>query len=229
MLDDDDTSRVWDEHEWERFLQQQDRRAEQYIELMDRFIDHPERDRIVAEEMGWVHLLNEPEEFDEEPLEHPSLELLAFAETADEDRDLREFQDGEDLQEEDEACEVHPLYQAAFALSIWSDQTIESLGDIAISHPSAVRLSVCHSLLSAKLAVALSDDWGDEIGMTIAYLKRGLRAAHTSLDTVNELHAAGIFGETLRDEYVGRIFQVRDGIIELMGLFRAESRRRFGA
>ena len=51
--------RVWDEYDWERFLQQQDRKTEKYMELLEKYIDDPNRDQIIAREMGWHHLLDE--------------------------------------------------------------------------------------------------------------------------------------------------------------------------
>ncbi len=51
-----DSDRAWDEYEWERFLQQQDQKTEKYMELLEKYIDDPNRDEIVAREMGWSHL-----------------------------------------------------------------------------------------------------------------------------------------------------------------------------
>lgn len=43
----------WDEQQWERFLQRADARAAKFQELLETLVDHPEGDRIIAEEMGW--------------------------------------------------------------------------------------------------------------------------------------------------------------------------------
>ena len=59
MAESDEPEKVWDEYDWERFLQQQDRKTEKYMELLERFIDDPNRDQIIAREMGWYHLLDE--------------------------------------------------------------------------------------------------------------------------------------------------------------------------
>ena len=40
-----DSDRAWDEYEWERFLQQQDQKTEKYMELLEKYIDDPQRDR----------------------------------------------------------------------------------------------------------------------------------------------------------------------------------------
>src|ERR1043166_1148756 len=50
--------RVWDEYEWERFLQQQDSKAEKYMRLLEEYLDDPQRDEIIAREMGWTQLLD---------------------------------------------------------------------------------------------------------------------------------------------------------------------------
>ena len=51
--------RIWDEYEWERFLQQQDHKTEKYMELLEKYLDDPQRDEIIAREMGWTQLLDE--------------------------------------------------------------------------------------------------------------------------------------------------------------------------
>ena len=43
----------WDEHDWERFLQRADARSAKYQELFETLVDHPDRDRLIAHDMGW--------------------------------------------------------------------------------------------------------------------------------------------------------------------------------
>jgi len=50
--------RIWDEYEWERFLQQQDGKTEKYMQLLETYLDDPDRDEIIAREMGWTQLLD---------------------------------------------------------------------------------------------------------------------------------------------------------------------------
>src|SRR3954447_15541234 len=57
--------RAWDEYEWERFLQQQDQKTEKYMELLEKYLDHPQRDQIIAREMGWTQLVNTEDWSDE--------------------------------------------------------------------------------------------------------------------------------------------------------------------
>ena len=51
--------RMWDEYDWERFLQQQDGKTEKYMQLLETYLDDPRRDEIIAREMGWTQLLDE--------------------------------------------------------------------------------------------------------------------------------------------------------------------------
>ncbi len=57
--------RAWDEYDWERFLQQQDHKTEKYMELLEKYLDHPQRDQIIAREMGWTQLVNSDDWSDE--------------------------------------------------------------------------------------------------------------------------------------------------------------------
>src|SRR6266852_6677344 len=62
---DREPERAWDEYDWERFLQQQDQKTEKYMVLLERYIDHPQRDEIIAREMGWSGLAGENDWRDE--------------------------------------------------------------------------------------------------------------------------------------------------------------------
>ena len=153
----------------------------------------------------------------------------------DEDDDLLddEDEDGADDEDEDEdeaaenRYDRHPLYQAASALAVYVDQLFDDT-DPASQHPAAARLTTSITLANVKLAAALTDDDVDELGMTIAYLKRALKAATNALDASAQCrHEKLLDDEDTRDLRM-RIFQVRDGIILLMGYYRNEWRRRYG-
>ncbi len=216
---DSDSDRAWDEYEWERFLQQQDQKTEKYMELLEKYLDHPQRDQIIAREMGWTHLLNE-EEWSEE------VDALMAQEGGGE-----ESESGSDLEQvsnPSESFEDHSLYRAAFALTVWIDQLFDENSSLQ-NEPSAVKLATHSALASAKLAAALSDEDVDEIGMTIAYLKRALKAITTSMQGGGELLAQKLISPRQHAVLMQRLFQVRDGIITLMGEYRGEWLRRFGS
>jgi hypothetical protein len=208
--------RMWDEYDWERFLQQQDGKTEKYMQLLETYLDDPRRDEIIAREMGWTQLLDEKDWSAEVDA------LLDETATEEEESDVDNTTDsGETFQE-------HNLYRAAFDLTLWIDQLFDQNATLQ-NEPAAVKLATHAALASAKLAAALSGDHLDEIGMTIAYLKRALKAITTSMNAAAQMRkAAGLIS---RSEYLvlqQRLFEVRDGIVSLMGEYRGEWRRRFG-
>lgn len=220
MAESNEPDPVWDEYDWERFLQQQDRKTERYMELLEKYIDDPDRDQIIAREMGWPYPV-ESEEFD--------WKEVSFE--AGGENDGEAFGESEEFEESEgipESFELHPLYQASFALTVWLDQLFEELGGELQNHPAAVKLATNGTVASSKLAAALSDDDVEEIGMTIAYLKRALKAITNAIDASVALAEEIKLGSHRRRQLRARLFQVRDGIIELMGEYRNQWRLRYG-
>ena len=212
----EESERMWDEYDWERFLQQQDHKTEKYMQLLEQYLDDPQRDQIIAREMGWTQLLDANDwstEVDALLDENPAEESAS-----DTDQAAAAFDTFED----------HSLYRAAFALTIWIDQLFDEDPSLQ-NEPAAVKLATHSALASAKLAAALSDDDVDEIGMTIAYLKRALKAVTISMDAAAQLLSGKLITATQHSVLQRRLFQVRDGIITLMGEYRSEWRRRFGS
>jgi hypothetical protein len=200
--------RMWDEYDWERFLQQQDGKTEKYMQLLETYLDDPRRDEIIAREMGWTQLLDEKDW---------SAEVDALLDESATDEEESEVENPADS---GETFQEHDLYRAAFDLTLWIDQLFDQNATLQ-NEPAAVKLATHAALASAKLAAALSGDHLDEIGMTIAYLKRALKAITTSMNAAAQLRkAAGLIS---RSEYLvlqQRLFEVRDGIVSLMGEYR---------
>src|SRR5436853_2222492 len=96
---------IWDEYDWERFLQQQDQRTEKYMELLEKYIDDPQRDEIIAREMGWAKSTGDGDW---------SAEVDALL---DEDWHIQNEEVGEtEAQKAADSFEDHILYRAAFGL-----------------------------------------------------------------------------------------------------------------
>src|ERR1044072_8934840 len=93
--------RAWDEYQWELFLQQQESKAEKYMQLLEDYLDDPQRDEIIAREMGWAQALESRDWADE-------FEVIT-------DDDLAEADDStvEDVARSAAALEGNDLYRAA--------------------------------------------------------------------------------------------------------------------
>src|SRR4051812_40450538 len=175
-MPDHPSDKIWDEYDWERFLQQQELRTEKYMELLEKYLNHPERDELIAREMGWTHLLNgETRDWEEEV-------------DAEFEKELAETDAGEgETAEAGHRFERHPLYQLTIKLGAELDEIFSAAPPKVQEHPAAVTLQSQNTLAAAKLAAALNDDDVEELGMSIAYLKRALHAITLSLAAVVHL------------------------------------------
>src|SRR5438876_10498326 len=125
---DHEPERAWDEYDWERFLQQQDHKTEKYMDLLEKYLDDPQRDQIIAREMGWTQLLESKDW---------SAEVDALL---DEDSSDNAIDDGTEPPAPSETFEDHSLYRAAFSLTIWIDQLFDQDASLQ-NEPAAVKLA----------------------------------------------------------------------------------------
>jgi len=197
----------WDEYQWERFLQDQDRATEKYFRLLEKFLDHPDRDALIASEMGWSDCPTDPE-----------IEELAayYAESGHPPDEVADA-----IENEFERFAKTRIYRDALMLHRWI-HALFGRDERIRAHPEATRLSARSALCGAKIAAALCGDDSSEIGMTLAYLKRALKAANDALDAIAKLSDAGLL-ETRRAQNARRlVFRIRDRIVNHMREFRTE-------
>lgn len=219
-------SELWDEYQWERFLQQQDQKTEQYFQLFEKYSDHPERDEIIAREMGWNV------DFDADPgdatiiwsADDGEFDPVSFDEDADFDEDMDDDSEEECVLGSLENSEVYlqcmELNRRVFHI-IEKNETLRS-------HPLGLELASRASTCSAKMAAALCGGDFSEIGMTIAYLKRSLKAANDCLAAVTKLRDAGLLVVSDSSSFTDVLFPIRERLVDMMREYRVELRRRRG-
>lgn len=187
MYDDE----IWDEFKWEEFLKEQDKKVDRYMELFYRYRDDPNRDEIIAREMGWTWFLDEEETADEELF--------------DEDDDVEEGEEWkiaagiEDKSYEVDSFEKSPLYQKAHVFAVNALRFADQLPEKFRSDSSVVDFISNATIAGAKVAGAtgIGDDDLNDIGCNIAYCKRGLSAANLAIAALNEMKEKRIVaGET---------------------------------
>jgi|ERR1041385_4093969 hypothetical protein len=214
----DDENQIWDEFKWEEFMREQDKKVDRYMELFYRYQDDPNRDEIIAREMGWTWLLNDLKDTDGTPIQ-----------------DKEEIEEGEEWKaaagiDDNEMEELHrykdlPVYQIShdFALRAFrfSDQLPERVGK-----DSAVVDFVSNAMIaSAKIAggTGIGDDI-EELGGNIAYCKRGLAAANLSIAALCEMKEKKIIEDRIYLELLEEATEVRNAIavhvLELREKFR---------
>ena len=218
-LPEPEPGRPWDEYDWERFLQQQDRKTDEYLRLLEKYADHPDRDAIVAKEMGWDEIEEESDhDWGDEVDEIFPDEVVESDAEVDKPEDAPGFLVNR---------ERHPLASEAFNLTLQVSKWIGTESHSPEGDAAATQLFAGVSNCGAKLSAALGDDY-DELGMTLAYLKRGLKSITGGLEAIDPCGKTGLITRAQADELRRRVFAVRGGIIELMGELRNEFRRRNG-
>ena len=213
----DEEEEPLNEFEWEQELRDADRRAEAYQEAFDRYRDHPQRERLIAEAMGW-----EPEEVEDFREDwHGVTESMQATDPA-------ELLENAGMFTEDEEGAHHPLSRRAmdFALRLQRDAKARGLfeGDIARDNPV---LSVIVSIiaLGGKLAAALDGSmqgFDPEPGFVIAMLKRAQMPLNEALHALASIQMSGLPRDTRAWLVAARneLFDLRKDIIDLMSDLR---------
>ena len=206
---------AWDEYKWERFLQQQDQNTEKYFQLLEKYMDHPDCDEIVAEEMGWS-IFEEAEQAQEqfENFLSEAVEYLTDEEEQEYDDEFEEF--------------THSaVYEDTLRLHRWINRLLDTREDLR-EHPEAVRFATRSAICGAKLAAALCGQDQTEIGMTIAYLKRALKAANDALEAAQNLADSGTLDRRRANHGRRLVFSIRNSVVDHMREFRRLWSERYG-
>ncbi|HWB05857.1 MAG TPA: hypothetical protein VG796_22740 [Verrucomicrobiales bacterium] len=201
------------EFQWEQELRDADRRAEAYQEAFDRYKDHPDRERLIAEAMGW-----DPEEVDE--LTDELSEVSANMQPEDPQSLI---ENANSIAGDDEESH-HPLCRRAmnFALNLQREAEARGLLDPDAARDSPV-LTVIVSIiaLGGKLAAALdpmSEGLDPEPGFVIAMLKRAQIPLNEALHALSSVDMARLSRETRGwlTQIRGELFDLRNDILDLM-------------
>lgn len=206
MYDDE----IWDEFKWEAFLKEQDKKVDRYMELFYRYQDDPNRDEIIAREMGWTWLLEKDEEdesesgfadefFDDDDDEGEEWKIAAGIKD-----DLSEFDD----------FHKSPLYQKAHAFAVTALRLSDKLPERFRSDSSVVDFISNAAIAGAKIAggTAIGDEDLNELGCNIAYCKRGLAAANLAIAALREMKGKKIIDGEFYLKLVKEATEIRNGI-----------------
>ena len=220
---------IWDEHRWEAFLRESDRRVDRYMRDLYVFLQrHPQPDsddeerlllwksrlRAYMESRGWADpefpLGPEAEsEFDEPPADLEDLISAAnFFSEPDED---------------DTGANTIPVYPDAVALGTsvlaWAHALPGEVKDSTL-------VQYCSHVMQVAANLAKGHGIGyeqDMIGGNIACVKRGLASANAALSLLKEMRAASYMDEVTYLRLFEETFEIRNEV----GLYVQDLRRRF--
>lgn len=210
-----------DEFGYEKFMRESDARTDKYMELLEKYEGHPDRERIVAREMGW-EWLEEALEADErgalpprEREEIPPLEPNPLTEGVDWVRD----KDG---------YIHHPLTKRAFESGVAMWHYCEDRGLLGENGDTDLFEMVFQfQTAGAKIAGALDslaydEDDSRDGGFIVAALKRSLNYLHMSVAAADKVAEKKLLPSDRFESFRSELFEVREKILELMERFRAK-------
>lgn len=209
-----------DEFEWELFLRASDRRVTKLGELMEKYHDSPDRDRLIAREMGWTEIAEmleaEAESGTED--EHENTDL------SDEDP----AKSGVSANEEEEAISDDPLQHPLVTALIERSTTLMKLAgdrrDQDLEEMVAGFIAV-----GPKVAGALGSvmrDWDEEgslNALAVAKLKRAMGELSRALNAASRLKQKNADLPFAIDEWVAEMLKIREELLSLMNKFRRKT------
>lgn len=214
-----------DEFQWEKFMKESDVRTDKYSKLLDKYMDHPDRDRIVAREMGWTWV--------EEMMDAEGKGALETSENEDLLGDVPDLvpnplTEGTDWVRNEHGHVEHPLCLRTrnVAMEMWHDA--ESLGLLGENGDQDLHDMIFQTQMAgAKLAGALNhlayDDDRDG-GFLVAALKRALNYLHEAIALAGNVIAKKLIEPDRLKAYEKNLFEIREEILTLMQFYREHIR-----
>jgi hypothetical protein len=198
-----------DEFEWELFLRASDRRTTKLGELMEKYHDHPDRDRVIAREMGWTaieEMLDAEAEFSEE--EEPDNPGAAG------------FEESEPV-EMDEDPIRHPLVarlinRSATLMELAGDRWDNDLEQM-VGGFIAVGPKIAGALGIVRPGRKLDNEFN---GLVVAKLKRAIGELSLAINAASRLKERKAELPFSIDEWVTDMLETRQEILALMNEFR---------
>jgi hypothetical protein len=213
-------SRTLDEFQWEKRLRESDALGRKYSALLKDLIDHPERDRIIAREMGWdwvdeaLHGEERGETLRKTSL-HPEDTVPLEPNPLTEGRDWVRTATGR---------VTHPLSQRAHAVALDMWQHCSELGLMGESGDKHLQDMIFQAqCLSAKLAGALNGiAYGHDVegGFVVACLKRTLVYINRSLSSADTVANRELVVPERLADFRANLFAIRQEILQIMKHYR---------
>ncbi len=191
MADDTPDDRPWNEEEWEQLMRQSDVRSAKFGELLETLHEDPNRDAIIAHEMGWDRR-EEDEEGDED--EEEDEDQSDFEMPVLDDMDLDEDWE-ETARLHHEALDAIPAYSRGCEWGLRVHKTLQKYldGDEELEPDDPLVEAFSSSLVvAAKIAGGHGMGYDDDVLCgNIVCCKRALEASARSVAALEELLRLG--------------------------------------
>ena len=198
-----------DEFEWELFLRASDRRVTRLGELLEKYHDCPDRDRLIARAMGWTEIAEM---------------LEAELETDSEDEPITaEASPGVDMTEREDDPLRHPIVVCLLERSATLMKLVRGKSDPDLEEMVAGFMAVGPKVAGALgTAVPHLDSESALNGLAVARLKRALGQLSRALNAASRLKQRGVDLPIPIGEWVTEMLKIREELLWLMSKFRAD-------
>jgi hypothetical protein len=209
----------FDEFTYEKLMRESDARSDKYMKLLEKYEGHPDRDKIVAREMGWTWL--------EEALEADQRGAIPKSgPTEIEPLEPNPLTEGIDWVRDDNGDIRHPLSKRAFESSVAIWHYCDDRGLLGENGDANVAEMVFQfQTAGAKIAGALNSlaydrDMTFHAGFVVAALKRALKYVNASMAAVEKVARKKLISPERLDVFRGELFEIREEMLALMKRFR---------
>ncbi len=218
--DEEEDDGPMDEFDWELAFRESDDLTERYAGLFEKYMDHPDREKLIAREMGW-DWLDDALDADERGAFDAERE-----DTADEDVELdpNPLTEGVDWVRDEDGRVHHPLCARAsrVVLEMWRHcKELDLLTEDG--NPRVSEMIFQSQTLCAKLAGALNGlayDLAPDGGFVVASLKRALKYLESALGALREVYTLDLIQAERLDHFRGELFAIRQEMLRLMSRYR---------
>ncbi len=221
-------SKPMNEFEWEKFMKESDKRTDRYMELLKKYEDHPDREKLVAREMGW-DTIEEALEAGERGLpgteEDEPPEAPAWKEDEDGDMTPNPLTEGVDWVRDEHGHLQHPLVLRTIGVVMAMWHACDEAGLLGEpGSPEVQEMLFQTQTTGAKLAGGLNSlayDTAPEGGFVVACLKRALTYLHKAIGLADTPSVKSAAPAKELAHFRQDLFAIRTEILRLMERYRA--------
>ncbi len=232
----DDGNLPWNEQQWEQCLKRSDARAAKLGELLETLQDHPNRDQLIAREMGW-DLYHEPDRSTQEwrGQVHPEFEHnTSFEDECEYEEDgepgggwLVDDEAEDEFDRARESLEAIPAYREGrqWGLEVYGRlrPLVERAEESEVDPESPVHRAVAASQQApAKIAGGHAMGYHDEVICgNIVCCKRALQEVDDALDGLQEIRELQLLDPSDIEALLEQGRRVRQLLVEHIDALRA--------
>ncbi len=218
-----DPADEWDEHDYEKFLKENDARTDKYMELLEKYGNSDEAEEKIAREMGWARELS-PEEEEEENRRIEEMNRACEEALNEPPPQPEPHREGIDWIRTSDGDIRHPLQHRCFesAIKFWHEQKnrgLDKCEDEDLQQFIFEFQTTGAKLAGALNSIARGSDTADP-SFTVAYLKRALDHLHKSQAGLEAVATRKLLPKKTVNEARKELFEIREGILKLMDEFR---------